>query len=249
MKNTTLRSLCGGTLIALALIAAPVTTFALDAKATTTSSFSINHNGIAHIVGAEVTSVTGNVVNAVTRIKNTVISWAFATDATTKITAHNSVAASPADIRVGDRINVTGVIAAIGSTMSVQASAIKDVTSMKLWKARSGTVQSVNAAQGTFVLKSNDKLITVQTNAQTTWKTNATSSVSLAALPVNSKVTVTGQTSVDGLLMTASSVHAKNSSSEKKHADKDKREHVSGWNNGKHLGLIKAHLGFGNNDR
>ncbi len=204
MKTNTLKTLFGSLIIAGAFIATPVATFA--AGATTTSSVRINGDGIVRVVNAEVTSISGALINAVTRFKNNVVAWTFTTNASTTIAVNNSITAtSTAGINVGDRINVTGPLTALGSTISVTATKLRDITSTALFKVRTGTVQSINAGNGTFVLKTGDKLMTIQTNASTTYALG-TSTPAFSSLALNAKVAVAGIVNAENTIITASKV-------------------------------------------
>ncbi len=261
MKTSNLKTLFSGIAIAGALMAIPVSTFA--ANATTSAAVRINGDGIVHVINAEVTSISGNIINAVTRFKNSVVNWAFTTNASTTIAANNSLTATTTDIRVGDRLKVNGLVSAFGSTISVQANTIKDITSMASWRVKSGTVQSVNIANGTFVLKQDDKLVTVQTNASTTFalankignQTASTTPMTLALLTVNSKVMVSGVTNADGTSMTATKVTVK-VTNDNKSKHEWKKEWKDAWKNSKdnekgnkdqshdHQSYLKSNLGI-----
>ncbi len=230
MKTSNLKTLFSGIAIAGALMAIPVSTFA--ANASTAASVRINGDGIVHVINAEVTSISGNIINAVTRFKNSVVNWAFTTNASTTIAANNSLTGTTSDISVGDRLKVNGLVSAFGSTISVQANAIKDITSMASWRVKSGTVQSVNAANGTFVLKQNDKLVTVQTNASTIFTLGNTTASTLAGLTLNSKVMVSGVMSADGTSMNASKVNVK-VASDNKSKHEWKKEWKDAWKSNK----------------
>lgn len=230
MKTSNLKTLFSGIAIAGALMAIPVSTFA--ANATTTANVRINGDGMVHVINAEVTSISGNIINAVTRFKNSVVNWAFTTNASTTIAANNSLTGTTADIRIGDRLKVNGLVSAFGSTISVQADKIKDITSMASWRVKSGTVQSVNTANGTFVLKQDDKLVTVQTNASTTFTLGSTTASTLAGLTLNSKVMVSGVTSADGTSMTASKVNVK-ATNDNKSKHEWKKEWKDAWKSNK----------------
>lgn len=207
MKTTTLKTLFGSVAIAGALLAAPVATYAADVQATSDTSVRINRDGIVSVLGAEVTSVSGNIVNAVTRFKNNVVSWAFTTNASTTIASNGSLSGSIADLKVGDTLHVAGTLTGLGSPMNIAATKIIDVTAFApiTWKSKSGTIQSVNTANGTFVLKHNDKLYTVQTNASTTIQ-NGTTATTLGNVAVGTKVAVSGTLNSNGTVITASKV-------------------------------------------
>ncbi len=266
MKKQTIKTALGSLAIAGALLMAP-SVFA-DTVATTTGSFNVNSSGVVRVKNAEVTSVSGNVVNAITRFTNFITNWTFTTNASTTIAANNSISTSTSNIRVGDRINVAGTLSALGSTISVNASKIVDITSYALFKTKSGTVQSVNTTNGTFVLKTDDKLITVQTNASTTFSviptgTTTATTTTLAGLTLNSKVQVVGSLNADKTVLTATKVLVKpvKLENENRENNKNKRENKkenrgasqglkNGWkakedrdNEGEHKGFLKTNIG------
>lgn len=205
MKTTTIKSLFGGIALASAIMAMPVAAFATNSEIT--SSVKINGDGIVHVLRAEVTSVSGSVINAVTRFRDNIMNWSFTTSAATKIVANNSSPASSSDIQAGDTISVTGMLASLGSTVQVNATKIKDVTSMPARTSLMGTVQSVNIANGTFVITThNKKQTTVQTNTATVFSFGNSDDTSLESLALNSKVAVQGTVNSEGTFITATKV-------------------------------------------
>lgn len=218
MKTHSLKSLLGGAAVAGTLMFMPIAASA-QTGATTTSSVRINRDGIVTIVNAEVTSVTGNIINAITRFKNTVVNWAFSTNASTTVNVANATPATN-DILVGDRLNVIGAVTTLGTSLGLNATSIKgSATSTKHNKhkmatstgAVAGKIVSVNVANGTFVMRtSNDRNVTVQTNANTTFKlVKGTTTGTLANLAVDTKVAVVGTADASGTLITATQVVAK----------------------------------------
>ncbi len=258
MKTSSFKKLFGTLAIAGALVMVP-SAFA-ETNASTTGSFTVNNSGIVHVKNAEVTSVSGNIVNAVSRFTNLVTSWVFTTNASTTIAVANATTSSTSNIKVGDKINVVGTLSALGSVISVNATKIVDTTSFALWKTKSGTVQSVNTANGTFVLKSDDKLITVQTNATTTFMitptaTSLATTTTLGGLVIGSKVNVTGYMNPTKTVLTASKVTIKPLKLEvnkenKKKTNGSNNGWKNGWkdkedrtNNGEHKGFLKTNIG------
>lgn len=245
-------------MVAGSLLLMPVSAFAEEVKVSQGTSFRITQDGVVHVLGAEVTSVSGSVVNAVTRLKNTVINWAFTTNASTTVSTGGKPVAALADIRVGDKLNVSGTLASLGSTITVSANKIADITLLASWRVKTGTVQSVNTGNGTFVLKSDDKTFTVATNASTTYKlAAATSTNTLAGLAIGTKVMVYGTLSNDGAVLTASKVVAKTDKEwkkELKEAKKDEKKHKKDTHqNGKGrddlIHSIKTNFGLKLSDR
>jgi hypothetical protein len=248
MKTTTFKTLLGTLTLAGVLVALPTGAFA--AEASTTSALQINKNGIARVVNAEVTSVSGNLISAVTHFKDTLASWVFTTNASTTIRTGAGATSTTSGIAVGDKISVAGALTSFGSTLGVTATRILDVTKLASWKGTSGTIQSINTTNGTFVVKLENRTVSVQTNATTTWATGATSTAAFANLTVGAKVKVTGMLNADKTILTASKVVVSpaKTDSKKESGDNDKKENKS--NNGKHNGLLKLnsglHLGWGN---
>lgn len=212
MKTTTMKSLFGKALIAGSLLALPVSTYALDGSSHT--SLSIHRDGIIRVLGAQVTSITGNIINAFATFKNSTINFTVATNATTSVASHinGTASTSLSGLAVGDKINVTGTLGTVGSVLGVNAIKVKEVapkaTSTSTVRIKTGAVQSVNTANGTFVITSDNKTVTVQTNSATAF-IMATGAGSLANLSVNTKVAVSGTLSADGTILTASKVITK----------------------------------------
>lgn len=240
MKNKiSIKTVFGSLALVSAFIMTPMV-FAADA--TTTSSVRINGDGIVQVTNAEITSISGNIINAITRFKNNIATWVFVTNASTTIATNNSVTASTtnpmANINIGDRLNVTGVLATFGSVISVNATKIKDITSLVIFGGKSGTVQSVSTSTGTFVINSNNKLITVQTNASTTFSLTGTSTpLTLDGLILNSKVRVMGTASSDGASITATSVIVKTMKIDNDTDSKGEKNDKTKSNNGSTHGL------------
>ena len=214
MKTFNMKSTVGKVAIAGALMALPISTYALDAQAK--SSVSINNDGIVRVLGAEVTSVSGSIVNAVARLKNTLINFAFTTNASTTVqtTSSNGTAtASLADLQVGEKVNVTGTLTSLGSVLGVTATKVHENTpkvfATTTARIKSGTVQSVNASNGTFVIHEGDKNYTVQTGTATSFTLGTGTAGTLANLSVGTKVAVLGTMSADGTVITATKVIAK----------------------------------------
>lgn len=258
MKTTSLRTILGGALVGGTLMVMPLAVSALDATATTSSSVRINRDGVVAIVNAEVTSVTGNIINAITRFKSTVVHWAFATNASTTVNVANTTDITN-DVLAGDHINVMGTVTTLGTSLGLNATAIKSfapsvkpktATSTKIGQAVSGKVTSVNIANGTFMMKaSHDKVVTVQTNASTTWNHHmATGTATLARLAVDARVAVVGTFDASGTTLTATQVIAK-PENDKEHKENKGSSHglKNGFKNqedrdnrGEHKGFLKA---------
>lgn len=249
MKSSTTKTLFSSVVLAGALFSIPVAVFAENAT-TATPQVRINGDGIVTVKNTEVTSISGNIINAVSRFKNTLLSWTFTTNASTTM-AGNTL---PADIQVGDKLSISGALSSFGSTIAVTVNKIMDINSMTSRRTKSGTVQSITMSNTTFVAKMGDKLITVQTNASTTFVFDgkATSTAAFTSLVVGGKVSVTGTLSTDGTTIIATKVSLKiEKESERVKKEKKLNEGSNhglknGWkdkedrtNSGEHKGFLK----------
>ena len=259
MKTNTFKTLLGSITVAGALIALPTSAFALDAS--TTASMQINKNGIVRVVNAEVTSVSGNIITAVTNFKNSLANWVFTTNASTTIKTGIGATSTPSVVKVGDKISVAGALTAFGSTLSVNATKVLDITALASWRGMSGTVTSINATTGTFVIKSGDKTVTVQSNASTTWMTGATTTTPFTNLQIGAKVKLVGTLNADRTVITASKVTinpVKIEDTKKKENKGSSHGLKNGWkdkedrdNSGEHKGFLnlKSDFNFGLGNR
>lgn len=231
-----IKKVLGGAMLAVSMAVIPVAASASELKATNATRVHIDNDGIVRVVGAEVTSISGNIINAVTRFKNNLVNWAFTTNASTSIQSNNSLNAPITDVRVGDKINVTGALSTIGSTLTVNATKVRDITTTQNVRVKTGTVNSVNTANNSFVLKwtedKTDKFVTVQNNASTTiYLANGTVG-NINSLVANGKVHVAGLLSADGTVLTASKVLIRNTDITKKE-DKKNKEAFNEWKKGR----------------
>ena len=208
----------------------PMAAFADTQNASASGGVVINSSGIVHVVKANVTAVSNGVINAVTTLGTTVINWIVNTSATTKIEANGSAHASTTDIAVGDKINFSGSLTSLGSSITVAASKVRDVSSFPKSNGISGKILSVNATSSSLTIKAGDRIVTVQTTASTTISVNGASSA-LASLPIGGKVKVTGTVNASGTVITASKIMVRSGQDdddanrgEDKKDNKDKKE-------------------------
>lgn len=213
MKKNTFKTLFGSLVVGSALMAVPLSTFA--ATDASTASVTINGDGIAHIINAEVTSISGNIINAVARFRNTLINLSLTTTASTTVNTRGTTSTTTSAIQAGDRLNVTGALTTIGSTLGINVTNLKDLTSTSTShkedanKETAGAVTSIAIASGTFVLTTNNgKILTVQTNSSTSFALGNTASTTLASMMLGEKVTVTGTMNATGTILTATKVTA-----------------------------------------
>lgn len=198
------------------------------------------------VSGLQVTSVTGSTLTGNLVFPNSQTPVIVATHASTTIKTNptgNSGVSNITSIKIGDMLNLSGVLTGINSSITLTANKIKNTTTLGMWKTKSGTVQSVNTTNGSFVLttsgkKQNSSTVTVQTNATTVFHlSNKATSTFNGVVTTNANVHVVGTLSADGTVLTATKVVVKNSvnkvSDKENKKEKTDRTHF-GWWNGKH---------------
>ncbi len=127
-------------------------------------------SGNAAVSGAKVTSVSGSVITAETKIGNTGLTWSVLTDANTHFLPISGSHTLLADIKAGDSIAFFGTIDTGASGLVVHATFVRDGTfvTSKPQTSFSGTVASVNTSAKTFVLNTKENSsITVQLASST----------------------------------------------------------------------------------
>lgn len=224
-----IQTVLGSAAVAALMAVTPVFASADTLNANASNGVVINGSGIVHVVGANVTAVSNGVIDAVTTLGTSVINWIVNISASTKIAANGSAHASMTDIAVGDKINFSGSLTSLGSTITVAASKVRDVTSFLKVHGISGKVTSVNTASSSFSLKAGDRSITVQATASTTISVDGATST-LAAVQTGSKVKVTGTVNAAGTIITASTITVKSDEDVEngKKGDKDKKDKKEG---------------------
>ena len=135
MKKLTIAKTFGAAALLGAFAVTPA--FALDAN----SSVTINADGNVRVINAEVTSISGNVINAVTHFKNLVTNWMFTTNASTTVKGGASATSSISGIAVGDKLDVAGILTSFGQPISITASKIVD---FKTSSSGTSTASSTN---------------------------------------------------------------------------------------------------------
>ncbi len=200
----------GSLLFALSIAALPIAASAQGIATDTHAQahVGISSNGVVHVIGADVTSVSGAVINAVTTLGTTVIDWVVNTSAATKVNVGGHTTATTTAIAAGDTISFTGALTSIGSTMTVVATNVRDLAGMLIMRFMPVTVDSVNAANDSFTANAGRHAVTVEGTASTTVTLNGAAST-IAALQSGDRARVMGTTSADGSIITASTVTAK----------------------------------------
>lgn len=191
----------------------------------------LSADGVVRVMGATITAVSGNVINATTAIGGTVLNWIVNTDAATKVVAAGSVSANTSALAVGDKILFGGTATATsGPATVVKANVVVDATSMKDYGAVTGTVAALSTTEsGTFqITTKKGATVTVKTNASTVIKlNNATSTFS--SIAVGSTITAKGLLNTDGTVITASNVTVKTDPVQPKDWKKIWNEWKDGW--------------------
>lgn len=237
MKTTTLKAFIGTFALASALSLAPSAAFA--------KMVSMDANGNIFLSNVQVTAVTGNTISGFLNFKNTQAPVTVVTDASTTVQTGNGTANTNASIKIGDMLSISGFITGINNSITLTANKIRNTSSYISLRIKSGTVQSINTTNGSFVLVTNDskknpKTVTVVTNANTAFyvDNNRATSTLASTVTLNAKLHVQGTMNADGTVLTASKVTLKNSSKMSIDKKENKKDHDDdkkfGWGFGKH---------------
>ncbi len=203
-----------------------------DTTANANAGLFINGSGIVRAIGAEVTAISGSVISAITHFGSNVITWSITTNGDTKYTG---AATSSASIKVGDKISVAGTLTGVGSTLSVTATKVREAGDKMMHRIYAGTIASINAAAGTFVLTSGNTSTTVQTDGNTKFSLNGAASA-FSSLIVGEKVGIKGTQSSTTSVVTATQVSAR--TEDKNKDDSDKGHGHGGLRLGGFIGLF-----------
>ncbi|OGG57059.1 hypothetical protein A3D71_02780 [Candidatus Kaiserbacteria bacterium RIFCSPHIGHO2_02_FULL_55_20] len=249
-----IQTVLGSAALTSLLMVAPLIASADTLNANASSGVVISPSGIVRVIGADVTAVSNNVVNAVTHFGNVVLNWVVNVSASTSIAANGSKNATTTDVKVGDKVSFTGSLASsAGNVLTVAATKVRDLTSFPLRKIAEGTVSNVNTANGTFTLTHDGRTVTVQTNASTTIAVKG-GTTTLASLTAGAKVNVAGTLSADGSVITAARIIVQTNNGQKGN-DSGSDDDRNGKGEGRHglragLNFLGGlHLGFGKKDK
>lgn len=194
--------------LALFLSAAPFVASAATLGAQGDVGIVMSPSGMVRVIGADVTSVAGSVVDATLSLGGNILNFVVNASATTKVGANGSKTASTTAIAVGDKVNIAGSLSSsAGNTLTIAAKHIRDLTTLPPLRVFIGTISSVNASNDSFVASNKNKTVTVDSNASTTFKVNGTASA-FSELAAGQRVVVSGSANADGSVITASKVNA-----------------------------------------
>lgn len=171
----------------------------------------VGENGIVRVIGAQVSSVSDNFINAFTTIGNIVMNWTVNASSTTKVRAGGMATSSMNLIHVGDTIAFSGTTTGTTSPFTVTARKIIDLTTLPFREHVTGTVSNVNATAQTFTVTSGNRTLIVQANASTTVSVDGTAST-FAAIQNGQKVKVKGSLNTANTVLTATTIVVKTQS-------------------------------------
>lgn len=215
--------------------------FVIPAAYAATSAVHVGSNGNIWLSGLQVTSVTGSTITGSLMFPNGTTPVVVTTNASTTIKSDPTGVSNIASLKIGDMLNLSGTLTSINTSINLTAQKIKNTTTLGMWRTKSGTVQTVNTASGSFTLitsekKQSPKTITVQTNGNTAFHLNnkATSTFN-GVVTANTKVHVYGTLNTDGTVLTATKVVVKNTDDNDDKKDKKEKSFRAhfGWKNGK----------------
>ncbi len=236
--------------IASLLMIMPFAASAQSLQAEQSAGVFISPSGIVRVIGANVTAVSSGVVHAMTTIGSVVMNWVVNVSATTKTSADGEKTATTTNIKLGDKVAFSGMLASsTGSVLTVAATKIREMIAKPFRHFGAGTITSVNSGAGSFVISHGNTSLTVQTTASTTVKRSG-QPTTLASLQIGEKVVITGTPNADGTIIAATSIEVRSQKSEHandngKHDDDDhatSSKHSK--SKGKGLGDLKLFGGF-----
>jgi hypothetical protein len=149
----------------------------------------INNDGTVLVRGAKITSINGSTINATQTWGSYNVSWVVNTNTSTKFTRRFGGDSSLGEFTVGDYISFSGTLDTTQPQGTVTAKVVKDYSVQKVNATFSGTVQSINSGNTSFVLATpNRGDVTVFVSTTTSIKVgNATTTFS--SLAVGQKIT------------------------------------------------------------
>lgn len=106
------------------------------------------------------------------------------------------------EMSVGDELRI---VAKFGKDGSLEVRVIKD-NYLHMLRNKKGVVESINASDLSFVLKQDERALTVKTDASTKFHMRGNTTTSFADLKVGDKVTVNGVLNANTKIVTAHSV-------------------------------------------
>lgn len=125
------------------------------------SSLSVAPGGQIIVKGAQVVSISGNVIVAETAWGAASLSWIVQTSGSTKFVPEIGSVQALRSMKPGHTIAFTGTLVGSLARPTVIASVVKDTELVQEFVSIVGSVESVDAGKGSFVLSSPDSATTV----------------------------------------------------------------------------------------
>ncbi len=180
----------------------------------------VTGSGKPLVRGATVTAVSGSTITAATTWGGTTLSWSVVTDAATRFLGKEGNPVVFSDIAVGDIVSFAGSWNP-GSSLSVRASAVKDLSRGVDEVTLSGVITSVSPSGLSIFLRRNGSATTTIAVSATTTVTLNGNSASTTALFAGDAVKIVGVWNSDRSVLAASKVVAvRKSTVEDKRFDK-----------------------------
>jgi len=236
----------GAFLIGSALLVIPAITSAHEVSGNAKSGLGvgIHADGIVRVIGAEVSSVSNNVVNAFTTLGGVVMNWAVSIGNSTEIFGNGSANATTSTITAGEKISFSGRLTGVGSTLQVSADTVSDMSAKvlkKMGRSAWGEVTSVNSGNASFVLEFKNQSVVVETNSDTDIMVEGEEG-SFGSIVAGDEVRVAGTWNSDTSVLTATKIAVN-------HPDSDENDDEDDEDNDRPRGafrlLDRIFAGFG----
>ncbi len=178
-----------------------------NGSSSTGTMVSINNEGSVLVRGATVTSVGADLIEARTVWGDTDISWDLQIDGDTDFFSKGGADSSSSAIETGDKVSFSGSLDQDGGAFTVIANVIRNWSIDDIRATLSGTIESVNDDNDTFVLETKHKgEVTVETDGDTDFLLRSNDDADFGDLTVGSHVSVTGAYDEEGDTLTAAKV-------------------------------------------
>jgi len=194
--------------------------------ATLTPSVFIGPDGSVLVRGAKVTAVSTSTISATTAWGSANLSWTLNTTAATTFSNASDPTSASRVVAVGDIVSFKGSLVQTSPAFVVNVKIIRNWSHVIPNPLKiTGSVSSVSTSTSTFILKKDDRSITVALAAGASITQNGTTT-SFSSIVAGSKVTVLGSYNTSTTILTATSIVIMSSPQPQK-KNKDKKEHES----------------------
>ena len=168
---------------------------------------SIHNDGSVLVRGATVTSVSGDVIIARTSWGDTNISWEIDTDGSTEFYSKGGADSSFGNVDNGDMVSFSGSLDRDDGAFSVDAKVVRNWSIEDVRANLSGTIESIDEDDNSFVLETRNKgEVTVTTDGDTDFLLRNRTGADFGDLSVGAFVFVTGSYDEGDDTLDASSV-------------------------------------------